>query len=203
MFFDPFYRARQGPLYSACRDQCFTVLPLNRLCLVWVYLPIVQNPCQTEVNPFCLFCAPRTHFVSACRGLFCHDANFLSPHTQSMHSTVPSQIASFGWSIIPAGRTSQKRLEQGPKIDLFPSPHHQTTPPFTFYLWPMAPPCPILAGYRLVVPGPCACFPFKFVQESTCCSCVCRNLETLRLRFLAFHAGFLLLLRSNQKLGFV
>ena len=32
---------------------------------------------------------------------------------------------------------------------------------------------------------------------------VCRNLGTLRLRFLAFHAGFLLVLRSNQKLGFV
>ena len=54
----------------------------------------------------------------------------------------------------------------------------------------MAPPCPILAGYRLVAPGPCACFPFKFVQESACCSCVCHNLETLHLRFLAFHAGF-------------
>ena len=54
----------------------------------------------------------------------------------------------------------------------------------------MAPPCPILAGYRLVVPGPCACFPLKFVQEAACCSCVCRDLETLRLRFLVFHAGF-------------
>ena len=54
----------------------------------------------------------------------------------------------------------------------------------------MAPPCPILAGYRLVAPGPCACFPFKFAQESACCLCVCRNLETLHLRFLAFHAGF-------------
>ena len=54
----------------------------------------------------------------------------------------------------------------------------------------MAPPCPILVGYRLVAPRPCACFPFKFVQESACCSCVCRNLETLRLRFLAFHTGF-------------
>ena len=41
----------------------------------------------------------------------------------------------------------------------------------------MAPPCPILAGYRLVAPRPCVCFPFKFVQESACCSCVCRNLE--------------------------
>ena len=59
----------------------------------------------------------------------------------------------------------------------------------------MAPPCPILAGYRLVALGPCACFPFKFVQESACCSCVCRNLEILRLRFLAFHAGFLLVFR--------
>ena len=53
LFFDPLYRARQGPLYSACRDQCFTVLPLNRLCLVWVYLPIVQNLCQTEADSFC------------------------------------------------------------------------------------------------------------------------------------------------------
>ena len=72
----------------------------------------------------------------------------------------------------------------------FPSPHHQTTPPFTSYLWPMAPPCPILAGYRLVAPGPYACFPFKFVQESACCSCVCRNLEILRLRFLPFMGAF-------------
>ena len=63
LFFDPPYRARQGPLYSVCRDQCFTVLPLNRLCLVWVCLLIVRNPCQTEADPFCPFCAPRTHFV--------------------------------------------------------------------------------------------------------------------------------------------
>ena len=54
----------------------------------------------------------------------------------------------------------------------------------------MAPPCPVLAGYRLVAPGPRACFPLKFVQEAACCSCVCRDLETLRLRFLVFHAGF-------------
>ena len=70
LFSNPQYRARQGPLYSACRDQCFTVLPLNRLCLAWVCLPIVQNPCQTEADPFCPFCAPRTHFVhSVHRGL--------------------------------------------------------------------------------------------------------------------------------------
>ena len=74
LFFDPYYRARQGPLYSACRDQYFTILPLNRLCLVWVHLSIVQNPCQTEADPFCLsvrrglilsFCASRP-FLPRC-----------------------------------------------------------------------------------------------------------------------------------------
>ena len=79
LFFDPLYRARQGPLYSACRNQCFTVLPLNRLCLVWVHLPIVQNPCQTEADSFCpsvrrglilSFCAPRTYFVLLCAVAF-------------------------------------------------------------------------------------------------------------------------------------
>ena len=72
--FRSLYRARQRPLYSVCRDQCFTVLPLNRLCLVWVCLPIVQNPCQTEADPFCpsvrrrlilSFCAPRP-FLPRC-----------------------------------------------------------------------------------------------------------------------------------------
>ena len=108
LFFDLHYRARQGPLYSAYRDQCFTVLPLNRLCLVWVYLPTTlcdTNPCQIEADLFC---------PSVCRSLSYHDVNPFSPHSQSMHPTVPSQIASFRWSIIPAGRTSQKRLEQEP-----------------------------------------------------------------------------------------
>ena len=75
LFFDPLYRAWQRPLYSACRDQCFTVLPLNRLCLVWVCLPIIQNPCQTEADPFCpsvrrglilSFCAPRPFLPCFC-----------------------------------------------------------------------------------------------------------------------------------------
>ena len=112
-----------------------------------------QNPCQTEADSFC---------PTVRRGLSCHDVNLISPHTQSMHSTVPSQITSFGWSIIPAGRTSQKRFEQGPKIDFFPLSPPPNHTPFTSYLWPMAPPCPVLAGYRQVAPGPCACFPLKF-----------------------------------------
>ena len=85
-----------------------------------------------------ILCAADSFCHSACRGLSCYDVYFLSPHTQSMHSTVPSQIAYFGWSIIPAERTSQKWLEQGPKIDPFPSLHHQTTPPLplTSGPWP-------------------------------------------------------------------
>ena len=34
LFFNPFFRAQQGPFYSAYRGQCFTTLPLNRLYLV-------------------------------------------------------------------------------------------------------------------------------------------------------------------------
>ena len=43
LFFGPLFRARQGSFYSACRDQCFTTLPLNCLCLVWAYLPITKS----------------------------------------------------------------------------------------------------------------------------------------------------------------
>ena len=93
-----------------------------------------KTPARQRRTHFVLLCAADSFCPSVRRSLSCHDVNLLSPHTQSMHSTVPSQIASFGWSVIPAGRTSQKRLEQGPKIGLFPSPHHQTTPPLTSYL---------------------------------------------------------------------
>ena len=48
----------------------------------------------------------------------------------------PLKLASFGWSIIPAGRTSQKRLEQGPNNRSFPlSPPPNHTP---LYLLPLA-----------------------------------------------------------------
>ena len=55
-----------------------------------------------------------------------------------MHPTVPLKLASFGSSIIPAGCTSQKGLGRNCKIDIFPSPHHQTIPPlpFTSSPWP-------------------------------------------------------------------
>ena len=43
LFFPSFFRARQGSFYSACRGQFFTTLPLNRLCLVWAYLPTTKG----------------------------------------------------------------------------------------------------------------------------------------------------------------
>ena len=43
LFFNLFFRARQGSFYSACRDQFFTTLPLNRICLVWAYLPTTKG----------------------------------------------------------------------------------------------------------------------------------------------------------------
>ena len=57
---------------------------------------------------------------------------------QGMHPTVPLKLASFGWSIIPAGHTSQKGLGRNCEIDLFPFPHHQTIPPLplTSSPWP-------------------------------------------------------------------
>ena len=50
----------------------------------------------------------------------------------------PLKLASFGWSIILVGCTSQKGLGRNREIDLFPSPHHQTIPPLplTSGLWP-------------------------------------------------------------------
>ena len=92
---------------------------------------------------------------------------------------VPPQTCLF-WVVYHPNRTYlPKGLRQEPQnrsFPLSPPPNHT---PLASYLWPMAPPCPILTGYRLMVPGPCACFPFRYVQESTCRSCVCRDLETL------------------------
>ena len=45
------------------------------------------------------------------------------------------------------------------------------------YLWPMTSLCLVLAGYRLVRSGPCACLPSMYVQKSICCPLVRRGLE--------------------------
>ena len=132
------------------------------------------HPCQTEAG---LFRSSVYRNTSSCHGIIA-----FSLYSQDMHPTVPPQTCLF-WVVYHPSRTYlPKGLGQESQNRSFPfsSPPNHT--PFTSYLWPMAPPCPILAGYRLVVLGPCACFPFRYVQEFTCCSCVCRDLETLRLR---------------------
>ena len=97
-------------------------------------------------------------YLLAYRGtLSCHSIGVFSLYP-SWHTPNSSSLnlASFGWFVIPAGRTSQNSLGKSRKIGLLPSPHHQTIPP---YLWPMTPPSLILAGYRLVVSGLHACSP--------------------------------------------
>ena len=105
--------------------------------------------CQTEAS-FSSF--PTVAFLSY------HDINALSLHSQGMHPTVPPQTCIF-WVVYHPSRTYlPKEAWAGAanrSFPLSPPPNHT---PFTSYLWPMAPPCPILAGYRPVVPGPCACF---------------------------------------------
>ena len=153
------------------------------------------HPCQTEAS---LFCSSVYRNTSSCHGI-----NAFSLYSQDMHPTVPPQTCLF-WVVCHPSRTYlQKRLGQEPWNRSFPFSPPLNHTPFTSYLWPMAPPRPILAGYRLVAPRPCACFPFRYVQGSVCCLFVCRDLETLRPCFLTLHVGFSLVSRSIQELGFV
>ena len=63
------------------------------------------HPCQTKAG----FSSP-----PAIALLSCHGINAFPLYSQSMHQRFPLKLASFGWSIIPAGRTSRKRLGQEP-----------------------------------------------------------------------------------------
>ena len=122
---------------------------------------------------------------------------------QGMHLTVPPQPCLFWVVCHPSRMYLPKGLGQEPQnrfFPLFPPPNHTL---FTSYLWSMTPPRPILAGYRLVVFGPRACFSFRYVQKSACCSCVCRGLEARRPCFLTSYVGFSLFSRSIQELDFV
>ena len=88
-------------------------------------------------------------------------------------------LASFGWHVILAGHFPQKSLSKNPKIGFFPFPTARPCP------LTHDPPLPILAGYRLVVPGSRACFTF-FTRHS----CICRVLE-IGLYVLLCTFGFL------------
>jgi len=85
----------------------------------------------------------------------------------------------FWWHVITAGHFSQKSLSKNPRIGFFPLPIARPCP------LTHDPPLPILAGYRLVVPGSRACF-ILF----TCRSCIYRVLE-IGLYVLPCTFGFL------------
>ena len=156
----------------------------------------VSHPCQAKAGLF--------HSLVHCSTLTYHGINAFSlfPSRHALNDSPPQPY--LFWVVCHPSRTyllkGLGQESQNRSFLLSPPPNHT---PFSSYLWPMAPPRPILAGYRLVVPGPCACFPFRYVQESAYCSCVCRDLETLRLCFLTFYVGFSLVSRSIQELGFV
>ena len=151
--------------------------------------------CQTEAS---LFRSSVYRNTSSCHGI-----NAISLYSQGTHPTVPPQTCLFWVVCHPSKTYLLKGFGQEPQNRSFPFSPPPNYIPFTSYLWPMAPPHPILAGYKLEVPGLCACFPFRYVQESTYCSCVCRDLETLHLCFLTLHVSFSLVSRSIQELGFV
>ena len=132
----------------------------------------VPLPSARQRMLFCLF---------ACHGFFyplqCVWSLFLS----LMACTWWFQLilAPFGWHVIPAEHFPQKSLSKSPIIGFFPLPTARPCP------LTHDPPLPILAGYKLMVPGSCACFTF-FV----CCSYIYHDLE-IGLYILPCTFGFL------------
>ena len=64
-------------------------------------------------------------------------------------------------------------MRENPRIG-FPSPHCQTIPSLTSNPWPIT---PVLARYRLVVPGPYACSTSCVRWKLVYCLCVCHGLK--------------------------
>lgn len=105
----------------------FTILALNYLCLVWVYLPTTTGPsvCHSlsldKRKLFCLF---------VCRGtLSCYavGAFFLSI-PRGMHLVGPTQLCSFGWYVISTGHFPQKSTSRNLKIGFSPFPTAKPCP---------------------------------------------------------------------------
>ena len=128
-------------------------------------------------------------YLLAWRGaLSCHGVGVFSLY-RSWHAPNGSSfnLASFGWSVILAGRTSQKSLGRTRKIGLFPSPHHQTIPllPLTHNLtnshigWVQA--GGAWASHMLSL---------HICPRSACHSCVCRGLEACLHGLLLFFIIF-------------
>ena len=75
------------------------------------------HPCQTKAG---LFHSSVHRSILTCHGI---NAFSLFPLEHAPNGS-PLNLASFGWSVIPTGCTSQKGLGKSRKIGIFPSPHH-------------------------------------------------------------------------------
>ena len=127
-------------------------VPADHHWSVYVPLPIARQ--KKKKNYFvCL---------SVCCGtLSCYGVDtFFLPIPHGMHLVVPVQLCPFGWYVIPTGHFPQKSPSRNLKIGFPLSPS-----PKPSFLWPVTSPYPVLAGYRLVRSGPCACLSSMYVQN--------------------------------------
>ena len=118
-------------------------------------------------------------FVSLSWHLFLLWCGFSLPIPHGMHLVTPTQLCPFGWCVILAGHSPQKSPSRNLKIG-FP----------LSYLWPTTSLHPVLAGYRLVRSGPCACLPSICVQNR---STAHLSVVVWRLAYTACHPIFNLL----------
>ena len=126
-----------------------------------MYLPTTTDPsvCHS-LSPnkrklFCLFVCHDTLFLLWCGYLLSLYPSWHAPSGSNSALLILGDMSS-------QQDTSPKRTQARTSNRSFPSPHRQT---MRSYLWPMTSPCPILAGYKLVRFGPCACLSSMYVQN--------------------------------------
>ena len=162
----------KGPLLQRLPWPDFTILTLNHLCLVLVYLPTTTGPsvchspspdkedyfvCQFTVAPFLATVWVPSFFLSL------------------MACTQWLQLSFFRLGDVSSQQdTSLKRALAGTSKQVFPSPHHQTMSPYLL-THDLTASCigQVQAGkaQALYVPF------FHMCPKSVCCSFVCRDLE--------------------------
>ena len=87
---------------------------------------------------------------------------FSLPISHGMHLVIPAHPYFF-WVVCHPSRTFlPKEPERKPQNRLSPLP---TTKPYPLLPLTLDPPLPVLAGYRLVMFGPCACSILEYVQN--------------------------------------
>ena len=127
VFFDLLFWAQWRSFYSACCDQILLFCPLTTFvwsgCTCRPPLVRLHHPpqLQTKKKAVLFIGLPWRPFLPRCR---CFLSLWHAPNGFFLN------LASFGWFVIPARRTSQKSLGRSCKIGIFPSSYHQTIPPY-------------------------------------------------------------------------